>query len=107
MLPEELDAKLCKTVLSLRISGAVINSTTIRGILIGLIRADLLKYGQYLDFVVRSLVNSVYKRFNMTRRASTTSIPAILRAAWEEIRFQFLHVEKKLENIYYKFTDSD
>ena len=31
MLPEELDAKLCKTVLSLRISGAV-NSTTIRGI---------------------------------------------------------------------------
>ena len=34
MLPEELDAKLCKTVLlSLKIPGAVINSTTIRGIL--------------------------------------------------------------------------
>ena len=27
----------------------------------------------------------------MTRRTSTTSRPAIPRAAWEEIRFQFLH----------------
>ena len=51
----------------------------------GLIRADLLKYGQYLDFEVRSFVNSVYKCLNMTRRASTTSRPAIPRAAWEEI----------------------
>ena len=92
MLPEELDAKLCKTVLlSLKISGAVINSTTICGILMGLIRSDLLKYGQYLDFEVRSFVNSVYKRRNMTRRTSTTSRPAIPWAAWEEIRFQFLH----------------
>ena len=91
MLPEELDAKLCKTVLSLRISGAVINSTTICGILMGLIRADLLKYGQYLDFEVRSFVNSVHKRLNIKKRASTTSRPAIPRAAWEEIQFQFLH----------------
>ena len=57
----------------------------------GLIRSDLLKYGQYLDFEVRSFVNSVYKRLNMTRRTSTTSRPAIPRAAWEEIWFQFLH----------------
>ena len=92
MLQEELDAKLCKTVLSWRISGAVINSTTIRGILMGLIRADLLKYGQYLDFeVTRSFVNSVYKRLNMTRLASTTSRLEIPRAVWEEIRIQFLH----------------
>ena len=65
MLPEELDAKLCKTVLlSLKISGAVINSTTIRGILMRLIRSDLLKYGQYLDFEVRSFVNS--DKYNVT-----------------------------------------
>ena len=56
----------------------------------GLIRADLLKYGQYLDFeVTLSFVNSVYKRLNMIRRASTMSRPAIPRAAWEEIQFQF------------------
>ena len=61
MLPEELDAKLCKTVLSLRISGAVINSTTNRGILMG---ADLLQCGQYWDFEVRSFGNSVYKHLN-------------------------------------------
>ena len=50
----------------------------------GLIRADLLQYGQYLDFEVRSFVNSVYKRLHMTRRASTTSRPPIQRAAWEK-----------------------
>ena len=43
------------------------------------------------DFEVRSFVNSVYKRLNMTRQTSTMSRPAIPRAAWEEIRFQFLH----------------
>ena len=65
MLPEELDAKLCKTILSLRISGDVINSTTIRDILIGLIRAAILKYGQYLDFeVTRSFVGLLGKKYD-------------------------------------------
>ena len=94
MLPEELDAKLCKTNLRSRISGAVINSTMIHGILMRLIKEDMLKYGQYLDVeVTESFVNLVYNIL-MRRRASTMSRPAIPRAAWEEIRFQFLHVKE-------------
>ena len=57
----------------------------------GLIKADLARYGSCLDFnVTRGWINYLYKRMNMARRMVTTSRPQITRSIWEETRFIFL-----------------
>ena len=58
----------------------------------GLIKSDLVKFGQYLDFVVTDgWVQSLYKRMNFTRRIVTTSRPIVTKSLWIETRTQFLH----------------
>ena len=51
-IPVELDAKLGKFIVCLREVGGNINCHVIHGVLMGLIKADLSKYGSRLDFNV-------------------------------------------------------
>ena len=60
--------------------------------LASLVRSDMEKYGQYLDFTVtKPWVRSLYKRMKMPRRVPTTSRPIMTRALWEEVRIQYLY----------------
>ena len=55
----------------------------------GLIKSDLGRYGQYLNFVITNgWLQSLYQRMNLTRR---TSRPAITKATWLEVKATFLH----------------
>ena len=90
-LPTELDAKLRRFIICLREAGSNINRHVIHGVLMGLIKSDLSKYGSCLDFnVTRGWINYLYKRTNMVRRMVTTSRPKITPSIWEETRFIFL-----------------
>lgn len=91
-LSAELDKKLRTMLVSLRTGGAAINSHVVKGVLAGLVRSNIVKYGQFSDFQVnRSWVRSLYQRMKFSRRCSTTSRPIITRSVWEETRDQFLH----------------
>ena len=91
-LPQDLDLKLRRFILSLREAGGMINIHVIHGILMGLIKSDLVKYGQYLDFnVTRGWINYLYKRLNFKRRMVTTSRPTITHSIWVEARFIYLN----------------
>ena len=55
-----------------------------------LIKADMTKYGGYLDFTVtKGQLKSLYSRMNMSRRMVTTSRPIVISSLWEEVRTQF------------------
>ena len=51
-LPEELDSKLRKFLLNIRKAGGCINRQVVSGVLMGLIKSDLDKYGRQLAFCV-------------------------------------------------------
>ena len=90
LLSSEFDAKL-RTMIQNTGIGCT-HKYTVRGVLGGLVRSDVEKYGHYLDFqVTRPWVRSLYHRMEMSRRISTTSRPIITRALWEEISTQYLH----------------
>jgi len=91
LLEEELDHKLRSMLTSLRLAGAGINIHVIRGVLNGLVRANPVKYGKYVEFnVTRSWTRSLYQRMKFSRRAVTTSRPIITRSLWTEVRSQYL-----------------
>ena len=74
----------------MRTSGGTINKHIIYGILMGLIKADMTRYGGYLDFAVtKGWVQSLYSRMNMSRCMVTTSRPVVTSSLWEEVRTQF------------------
>ena len=90
-MEEELDTKVRSMLASLRVAGAGINIHVVRCVLNGLIRANPVKYGKYLEFkVTRSWTRSLYQRMNYTRRAVTTSRPVITRSIWNEVRSRYL-----------------
>ena len=71
----------------MRILGAAIIVHTVCGVLAGLIRYDVEKYGHYLDFqVTRPWMRSLHHHMKMSRRVPTTS-----SALWEEISTQYVH----------------
>ena len=58
----------------------------------GLIKSDIQKWGNYLDFnVTNGWIDYLYRHLNFSRRCATTSRPAISRVIWNEIRHLFLH----------------
>ena len=74
----------------MRTAGGTINKHVIYGILMGLIKAHLTRYGRCLDFVVtKGWIQSLYKRMYMSRRMVTTSRPIVTAFLWEEVRTQF------------------
>ena len=61
-------------IVNLGTAGAVINIHVVSGVLAGIVRSNLEKFGQFSDFeVTRSWVHSLYHRMNLSRRAATTS----------------------------------
>ena len=57
-----------------------------------MIKADLEKWGQYIEFEVsEGWLHSLYARLNFVKRFATTTRPDITRLIWYEIRHLFLH----------------
>ena len=52
LLPAELDENLNLFITNMKTAGGTINKHVIYGILMGLIKADMARYGGYLDFTV-------------------------------------------------------
>ena len=74
----------------MRTAGGTMNKYVIYRILMGLIKADMTRYGGYLDFTVtKGWLQSLYSRRNMSRRMVTTSRPIVTSSLWEEVRTQF------------------
>ena len=64
-LPQELDSKLQKFLVNLREAGGGVNRHVVSGVLLGLIKSDMARYGTYVDFVVtrvRTKATGVMKR---------------------------------------------
>ena len=67
--PAELDEKLRLFITNMRTAGGTINKHVTYGILMGLIKADMTRYGDYLDFTVtKGWLQTLYSRMNMSRR---------------------------------------
>ena len=72
--------------------GGTINHHVIFGVLMGLIKSDLVTYGMYLEFQITDVwIQSLYRRMNLSRRMVTTSRPTVTRSIWLETRTQYLH----------------
>ena len=86
LLPAELDEKLRLFITNMRTAGGTINKHVIYGILMGLIKSEMTRYGGYLDFTVtKGLLQSLYSRMNISRRMVTTSRPIVTSSLWEEV----------------------
>ena len=91
LLEEELDTKIRSMLSSLCLAGAGINIHVVHGVLNGLIRANPIKFGKYVNFkVTRSWTRSLYQRMYFSCRAVTTSRPIITRSLWAEVRSRYL-----------------
>ena len=92
LLSDDLDFKLRSFLTNLRTAGGTINRHVLYGVLMGLIKSDLSRYGQYLEFcVTNGWVQSLYTRMGYTCRMVTTSRPVITRTLWLETRDRFLN----------------
>ena len=66
-LPDELDKKLRTFITHMRMAGGTINHLVISGVLLGLIKSDLVTYGMYLEFqITDGWIQSLYRRMNLT-----------------------------------------
>ena len=92
LLPVELDEKLRLFITNMRTADGTINKHVIYVILMGLIKADMTRYGGYLDFTVKRYVigwlQLLYSRVNVFRRMVTASRPIVAYSLWEEARTQ-------------------
>ena len=76
----------------MRMAGGTVNRHVIFGVLMGLIKSDLVTYGMYLEFqITDGWIQSLYMRMNLSRRMVTTSRPTVTRSIWLETRTQYLH----------------
>ena len=83
MLDENLDVALRTFIMNLRL---------VHGVLMGIIKNHLTRYGGYLGFkITNGWIQSLYARMNMSRRMVTTSRLIVTRAIWNEVRDQFLN----------------
>lgn len=85
LLPDEIDQKHRMFINNTRKAGGTVNKHVVYGVLMGLIKSDLARYGRYLDFVITNgWLQSLYKRMNLTRRMVTTSRPVTTQSTWLE-----------------------
>ena len=62
------------------------------GILTNLIKSNLARYGNLLEFVVTDgWLDYLYKRMNLVARCVTTSRPTVTKALWLEVQATFLY----------------
>ena len=87
LLPDDLDEKLRIFINNTRTAGGAVNKHVVYGILMGLIKSELARYGRYLDYVITNgWLQSLYKRMNLTRRMVTTLRPVITKLTWLEVK---------------------
>ena len=92
LLDENLDTVLRTFIINLRLAGGTVDRHSVHGVLMGIIKSNLTRYGGYLDFTITNgWIQSLYARMNMSRRMVTTSRPIVTRALWNEVRDQFLN----------------
>ena len=91
-LPDELCKKRRTFITHMGMAGGTINRHVIFGVLMGLIKSDLVTYGMYLEFqITDKWIQSLYRHMNLSRRMMTTSRPTVTRSIWLETRAQYLH----------------
>lgn len=70
----------------MRTAGGTIRKHAIYGILTGLAKIDMTKYGGYLDFVItKGRIQSLYNKMNMSQGMVTTFQPVVASLLWEEV----------------------
>ena len=70
----------------MRTAGGTIRKHAIYGILMGLTKIDMTKYGGYLDFVItKGRIQSLYNKMNMSQGMVTTFQPVVASLLWEEV----------------------
>ena len=73
-------------------AGGTINRHVIFGVLMGLIKSDLVTYGMYLEFQITDVwIQSLNRRMNLSRRMVATSRSTVTRSIWLETQTQYLH----------------
>ena len=88
----ELDSKLQTFLLNLHRAGGNVNKHVVLGVLMGLIRSDLVVFGSYIDFcVTKSWLQHLYRRMNFTCRMVTTSGPVVTMSIYDEVKTKYLH----------------
>ena len=93
LLPAKLDEKLRLFVTNMKTAGGTINKHVIYRILMGLIKANMTRYGGYLDFTVtKGWLQSLYSRINMFRRMVTTSRRIVIPSLWEEVKHNSMRI---------------
>ena len=76
----------------MRMASGTINRHVIFGVLMGLIKSDLVTYGMYLEFqITDGWIHSLYRRMNLSPRIVTTSRPTVTRSIWLETPTQYSH----------------
>ena len=81
LISDNLNFNLRSFLTNYRTAGGTINRHVLYGVLMGLIKSDLSRYGQDLEFcVTNGWVQSLYTRMGYTRRMVTTSRLVITRA---------------------------
>ena len=92
LLDGNLDTVLRTFITNLRLAGGTVDRHSVHGVLMGIIKSNLTRYGGYLDFkITNGWIQSLYARMNLSRRMVTTSRPIVTRALWNEVRYQFLN----------------
>ena len=95
----ELDAKLIKFLQAVRRKGGVVNIHVVRATADALIKCNPAFAQQLSRFgMLRSWVQSLYRRMKFTRRAGTTSRPPVPMGIYEECRSEYLrNVNQKMK----------
>ena len=73
-------------------TSGTVNLHVVFGVLMGLIKSDLITYDMYLKFqITDGWIQSLYKCMNLYRCMVTTFWPIITRSIWLEARTQYLY----------------
>ena len=100
-LPLEIDNKLQRFLIKVREAGGVINVQVINGVVMGLVQANLSKYGYLLNFEpTRGWRQSLYRRLRFTKRRSTTSRPPVSTLAYSEAKLRYHQRIKLVVRLY-------
>lgn len=90
LFPTELNTKRRFFIRNMGTAGGTIRKHAIYGILTGLTKIDMTKYGGYLDFVItKGRIQSLYNKMNMSQGMVTTFQPVVASLLWEEVWTQF------------------
>ena len=90
-LPEQLDKKFHAFITHLGMTSGTNNLHVAFGVLMGLIKSDLITCDMYLKFqIADEWIQSFYRCMHLYRRIVTTLRPTITRSIWLEVQTHYL-----------------